>query len=64
VRFTSTNLKENVMKKQKSELPMFRPRLSEEVREKLHSGGTHRNKKAYHRAADKRAAHRQVEDSK
>ena len=49
------------MKHQKSG-PMFRPRLPEQARERIHSGGAHRNKKAHHRPAEKRAATRQLED--
>lgn len=42
----------------------FRPRLPEEARKKIKSGGAHRNKKAYQRSAEKRDFERQVKDLK
>lgn len=42
-------------------LPKFsRPRLPEEAREKIHSGGAHRNKKAHNRASEKRELHKEL----
>ena len=38
------------------------PRLPEAAREKLKSGGTHRDKKAYHRSVEKRNFERQLKD--
>ena len=37
-----------------------RPRLPEEAREKIRSGGAHRNKKAHNRALEKRALQKLV----
>ncbi len=44
--------------------PLFRPRLPESAREKMKSGGAHRNKNAYHRSAEKRDFERQVKEFK
>lgn len=44
-------------------LTLSRPRLPEEAREKIRSGGAHRNKKAHHRPAEKRAFQRQTGES-
>ena len=40
----------------RNKLPTFtsRPRLPEEAREKIRSGGAHRSKKAHNRALEKR----------
>lgn len=47
-----------------SKMPtLSRPRLPEEAREKIRSGGAHRNKKAHHRPALKRAFQRQTGES-
>jgi len=42
--------------------PLFRPRLPESAREKIKSGGVHRNKKAHHRSVEKRNFERQLKD--
>lgn len=49
-------------KRNRNELPTFtsRPRLPEEAREKIRSGGAHRNKKAHNRASEKRELQRQI----
>lgn len=48
----------------RSKMPtLSRPRLPEEARNKIHSGGAHRNKNAHHRASEKRAFQRQARES-
>ena len=48
----------------RSKMPtLSRPRLPEEARNKIRSGGAHRSKKAHHRPAEKRAFQRQAEES-
>lgn len=48
----------------RSKMPtLSRPRLPEEAREKIRSGGAHRSKKAHHRASEKRAFQRQARES-
>jgi hypothetical protein len=42
--------------------PLFRPRLPEEARKKLHSGGSHKNKKAWDRKKNKQFLQRQMKD--
>lgn len=47
----------------RNKTPMNRPRLPEEARNKLSSGGAHRNKKAHNRSAEKRNFKEQLKDS-
>lgn len=48
-------------KSNRSKMPtLSRPHLPEEARDKIRSGGVHRNKKAHQRTSEKRALQRQI----